>query len=269
MDADPLPDEADPLRIWRTLSFGDLADLIMVDTRLYGRNAPGTPTGATDTGSGDPSRRMLGEVQEGWLRGQVRGSRARWRVFGNQTMISPHHYGGGLPYLPEQVAETGVVRQGGANEGADNWGAYQVERDRVIALLRERGDNVVLTGDIHTAWGCDVVEDPNSPLAYDRVTGRGSAGVELVCTSVTSNNFGETLPREAVTAFNTAIIAGNQNVSYCDLGGHGFTVLDLRPGEARADWYQVPTVARRTGGVELVASRRTAAGRNHLEPVLG
>ncbi|MBA3327123.1 MAG: alkaline phosphatase D family protein [Solirubrobacterales bacterium] len=264
------PDPDDPVRIWRELPFGDLVDLIMLDTRLYGRDqAPGT-TDLNDPSSNDPSRRMLGERQEAWLKERLAASRARWRVVGNQTMISPHHYGGGLPYLPEQVTETGKLRQGGTNEGADNWGAYRVERDRLIAFLRERRirDTIVLTGDIHTAWGADVVEDPLTLATYEPITGRGSVAVELVTTSVTSNNLGEVLPRPVVEAANALVLAGNPNVDYVDLGGHGYVVLDIGRHEARAEWWQVPTILAPSAGEKRAAVRRVRAGTNHLERVL-
>jgi len=267
------PDRRDPLRIWRRLRFGDLIDLFLVDTRLHGRNAPGTDTSVTGTESDDPSRTMLGPQQKAWLFDGLRRSEAVWRVLGNQTMISPHRSTPlpqelvGLPYLPDEVRELTGTRQGGANEGGDNWGAYRVERDELIGALRGRGDNVVLTGDIHTAWGCDVVEDPNSPLAYDRLTGRGSAGVELVCASVTSNNIGETAGQQAARALGTAVVAGNPNVQHCDLGGHGYTLARVGPGEVRAEWREVDTVLEPSRTESTTARLACARETNHLAPL--
>lgn len=56
-----LPDSAQPLKIWRHLPYGELADLVMLDTRLWGRDQqPGMFDGTTD----DPARTMLGFDQE-------------------------------------------------------------------------------------------------------------------------------------------------------------------------------------------------------------
>lgn len=279
-----LPDPADPVRIWRQLPYGDLVDLVMIDTRLYGRNRPGTPTAITDGGSDDPARSMLGPVQYDFVTGSLAASAergTRWRLVGNQTMISPHSNnpadGPPIPYLPDGADEVVDLRQGGGNEGSDNWGAYRVERDRLIDFLRAEGiDNtVVLTGDIHTAWGCDVVKDPAKPYdpltdtGYNRVTGDGSAAVEIVCTSVTSNNLQETLMSdEAVAVVNAAIIAANQNVQHTDQSGHGYCLLDVTPQRVLAEWWETGTARARSTEENLEATYQTLSGTQHLIPAL-
>lgn len=267
------PDPADPLRIWRHLPFGNLADLLVLDTRLYGRNAPETPTGTFDTGSNDPSRTMLGDVQRAWLYDRLAGSAGRgaaWRVLAQQTMISPHRddpMQPPLPYLPEHLVELLGLRQGGGNEGGDNWGAYWRERDDLIAFLRTRGirDNVVVTGDIHSAWACDVTEDPYNPLAYEQVTGSGSVAVELVCTSVTSHNLQESGP-ELAPALNAAIIAANPNVTHSDVAGHGYTVVELTPAGARAEFWETGDARVRSTSHDRTASFEWKRGTDHVGP---
>lgn len=277
-----LPDRDNPLKIWRSFVFGDLVDLLMIDTRLYGRSAGDTPTTLVSTGSDDPTRTMLGPEQYGWLTGELLASKQRdtaWRIIGNQTMISPHRNNPTdppLPYLPpEVVEELGAIRQGGGNEGSDNWGAYRVERDRLMAYLREQriANNVVLTGDIHTSWAADVVEDPFTPYhatsavtgapGYDPVTGLGSVAVELVAMSVSSNNFEESTDPTApaqVAAFNTAIVAGNPNVAYCDVAGHGYVLVDVTRERVQAEWWE-------TGSAHVHAPERPErlAGMPHPE----
>lgn len=266
-----LPDPTDPGTIHRRLSFGGLVDLLMLDTRLQ-RLQPETRTGTFDRGSDDPARSMLGAEQKAWLIDELGASVERgtaWRFLGQQTMISPHRNDPSqppLPYLPEEVVEAAGVRQGGGNEGADNWGAYRVERDEVIDVLRRTGDVVVLTGDIHTAWGCDVVEDPYDPLRYDPVTGRGSAAVELVCTSVTSHNLEESQP-ESAPVLNAAVRAGNPNVQHVDLGGHGYVLADVTPDRVLAQWWKTGTARRRSTTETLSASLQCLRGSAHLTPV--
>ncbi len=49
-------------------------------------------------------------------------------------------------------------------------------------------DALFITGDIHSGWACELPYDVGAyPLAGD------SAGVEFVCTSVTSNNLKDIL----------------------------------------------------------------------------
>lgn len=261
---------ADPIRIWRHLPFGDLLDLVMLDTRLWARNTPGTSTRWNDPSSNDSGRRMLGEEQYRFLTSTLAQSGDRgvaWRVMGNQTMMSPHRVDRTdppLPYLPEEVVEELGTRQGGGNEGADNWGAYLVERDRLIRFLRDNAisNNVVLTGDVHSAWACEIVEDPHNPALYDPVTGRGSVGVELVCTSVSSHNLRERDPDRA-PASNLAIVASNPNVAYCDLAAHGYTLVDVTPERMQAEWYETGTARERSTSEQVAAGARVVAGTNH------
>lgn len=265
------PDPADPVRIWRHLPFGDLVDLFMVDTRLWGRAQPETPTGTFEIGSNDPNRTMLGAGQLDWLQAGLASSADRgvaWRVLGNQTMISPHRNDPTqppLPYLPPEAVEVLGIRQGGGNEGADNWGAYWRERDQLLGFLRDRAiiDNVVLTGDIHSAWACDVTEDAYNPASYDRLTGRGSVAAEFVCTSVTSHNFEESAADQA-PLLNLLLETLNPNVIHHDLAGHGYTLVELTPAAARAEYWETGTARRRSAEHTLAASLVSHRGTDHV-----
>ena len=291
-----LPEPDNPLRIWRHLPFGDLVDLLMLDTRLQ-RNAPETDTSATGTESADPSRTMLGEPQKAWLLDRMRASKAagtRWRVLGQQTMMSPHRNNpdprySPLPYLPPEVAEEMGLRPGGGNEGGDNWGAYQFERDQLMQIWRSEGivDNIVLTGDIHTGWASDVVEDPYTPFnpltaeltgvpGYNPLTGDGSVAVEFTCMSVTSNNLADS-PGGAVLAplYNAAVVAANPNVAFHHAGAHGFVELEITPESATGTFWNVGTVLvpfSDTDDAEVIGrfgTSHSSVGRpNHLSPRL-
>ncbi|MGB1557959.1 MAG: alkaline phosphatase D family protein, partial [Oceanococcaceae bacterium] len=258
-----LPEPGNPLKIWRHLPYGDLVDLLMLDTRLQ-RNVPETDTSTTGTESGDPERSMLGAEQKAWLLERMRESQARgtaWRVLAQQTMMSPHRNNpdprySPLPYLPTAVAEEMGLRQGGGNEGGDNWGAYQFERDGLMQSWRAEGvqDNIILTGDIHTAWASDVVEDPYTPFnpvtgslsgvpGYNLLTGEGSVAVEFTSMSVTSNNLADS-PEGAVLRplYNTAVIAANPNVAFHDAGAHGFVLVEISREAAVGEFWNVGSV---------------------------
>jgi len=80
---------------------------------------------------------------------------------------------------------------------------------------------------------------------------------------MTSGNIGDAAP-QAATPASLAVEAGNPNVQHCDLGGHGFTVVDVRRDEVRAEWWQVPTARERVGGERLSAAGTVARGSQHL-----
>ena len=79
----PIREDARALspRIYRTLKFGDLADLILLDTRLVGRDEQAA-TREDIAAIESPTRSLLGRAQEGWLHGELMESKrggTRWQ----------------------------------------------------------------------------------------------------------------------------------------------------------------------------------------------
>lgn len=63
---------------WGSVVVGDLAELLLLDTRLAGRDLqPGEP-GTRDLH--DPARSLLGDEQRAWLNERLSTSRARWAI---------------------------------------------------------------------------------------------------------------------------------------------------------------------------------------------
>ncbi|MTV25173.1 hypothetical protein FTX61_07080 [Nitriliruptoraceae bacterium ZYF776] len=238
----------DPARIWRTLPFGDLCDLIMLDTRLERNQEPGGQIFTLpDVTADDPDRRMLSPEQSAWLQGELTGSRdrgTRWRIVGQQVMVMQW----AIPGLPGALtgpdSPLPFVRSNGNVFNADAWDGYTAERTRLFDFLRDEGitDNVVLTGDIHTSWAADLTADPYDLLTYDPLTARNTVGVEFVTPSITSDNFDEILgvPESAVAPFELAVQALNPHVRFVDLARHGFLVLDVTREAVQADFFYTP-----------------------------
>jgi alkaline phosphatase D len=99
-----LPDQSgrvpeDGTRVYRTVPYGDLVDLIMIDTRLEGRDEPVSQSPSFEPENDDPARSILGDEQEAWLAGELTASQQRgaaWRVLGNGVMLG-HWNAIGLP----------------------------------------------------------------------------------------------------------------------------------------------------------------------------
>jgi alkaline phosphatase D len=146
------PDPNDQERIYRDFSFGDLAHLSMLDTRLYARDEQNTGVGQ--------NRNLLGYQQRQWLYANLSNSVAKWKVIGQQVMFAP-------------------LTLFGFPVNTDQWDGYPGERDSLLTHLNsnEIDNAVVLTGDIHTSWGNDIRQ------------GQDSVAVEFVVTSITSPGF--------------------------------------------------------------------------------
>jgi len=232
----PIRDQEDG-RIWRSFRFGDLVDLVMLDTRIWGRDRQ---TGSTaDPIVRDPARQLLGEDQEAWLVERLRESTARWRIVGQQVMVAP------LKVVP------GPESQGGGTAlNPDQWDGYVAARQRLFeAVRRENPSNlVVLTGDIHTSWANELTADPNDPAAYDPETGRGAVGVEFVATSVTSPGIGG-IDNSIVPTLRAA----NPHIKWADLQHRGYLVVDVTPERTQGAWFHFDRVDVQEGAVESFA----------------
>ena len=248
-----LPDAADPDRIWRHLSYGDLVDLFLVDTRRYGRDRQvepdeGLPLGFRRQGAvDDPRRQLLGAAQEAWLSEGLRSSTAAWKVIANQVVLAP---------LKAVGAPEGTGASVYANP--DQWDGYPQARDRLLDVLDEVDDVVVLTGDVHLSLAFDVARDPNDPASYDPATGRGSSAVELVAPSVSSAGDAglpdAARPADAVEALVVAgfdgLRASNPHLKHTG-SLNGYLLVDLTEARTRAEFWTVPTVLSPTDAQAL------------------
>ena len=210
----PVRDQA-PVQIWRSFQFGDLVDLIMLDTRIWGRDLQVSANAAGD----DLSRQLLGADQEAWLAEQLAGASARWQLLGQQIMMAQ-------------------LLVGPTPLNADQWDGYPGARDRLFAMLEENelSSTVVLTGDIHTSWASELTRDP-------LVTPYSALGVEFVTPGVTSGGFPEALANAA-----DAIVAENAHMQWAELTMRGYILLDVTPERTQAAWFhysdiQTPGVA--------------------------
>ncbi|MGH9005642.1 MAG: alkaline phosphatase D family protein, partial [Acidimicrobiia bacterium] len=83
-----LPDPADPDRLWRQVRLGNLAELLMLDTRLAGRTQPAAGRRAV-VRVWDRHRELLGKAQWRWLEGELSRPSAGWRLVASQVMVAP------------------------------------------------------------------------------------------------------------------------------------------------------------------------------------
>ncbi len=203
-----------PYQIYRNIKYGDLLDLIMLDTRIEGRDLQAGTSGATVTAN---TRQLLGTSQFTWLTNKLDSSTATWKVLGQQVMMAP-------------------LKIFGSAVNGDQWDGYPAERDRVYnhVLSNNISNLVVITGDIHSSWANDL-----PTASYNGSTGGGSAGVEFVTPSVTSP--GISIPLGA-----SAIQASNSHIKYCDLSSHGYVIMDINKNRTQADWFYVSTIDTRS-----------------------
>jgi alkaline phosphatase D len=221
--------------LYRRLDYGRLVQTLVLDTRQYRTPQPcGASRAALCDGARDPRATILGEAQERWLLQRLDRSGAVWNVLAQQVMIS--HID---------------LSAGPATEyPMDKWAGYQADTKTLLEFLaRRRPSNpIVLTGDIHSNWVCDVKQDmlrPESP----------TVATELVGTSISSGGDGQPIP-ERVAAF----LPDNPHVRYFN-GQRGYVSCTVTPKEWRADYRIVPFVTKPGAPVSTHASFIVENGR--------
>jgi alkaline phosphatase D len=234
----------DTQHIYRKFEYGDLFDLVLLDTRYAGRDAR-VSANCDRVGLDDAARSLLGSDQEAWFFESLRASQARgagWRLVAQQVMMG-------------QLSD---VAQGCVTH-PDQWDGYAPSRARVLAMLREEAvDNVVvLTGDAHSSWAFDLAENPFDAQAYDGASGQGSLAVEFVAPSVSS---------PATFVGDGESPATHPHLKYIDRVRHGYVLVDVTPERVQAEWYHVSSVLDPGAGEALGASFQVLAGENCLRP---
>lgn len=250
----------DGTRLYRTLRFGQLAELSMLDLRTYRDEQAAYPV--VDAGVSKPERTITGREQLDWLKRAVASRTAQWKIVGNPVMIAPVTFAQLPTALLDPVNDvTGLLPRDGSPYNVDQWDGYTDDRRELFDHIRDNGirDTVFVTGDIHSGWACDLPHDVATyPLGP-------SAGVEFVATSVTSNNLKDILrvpPRTGSVAVETAIRVANRHVKYLDFDSHGYSVLDITPARVQMDWYVTGPRDQPGAGSTHAVSFETRAGTN-------
>lgn len=257
----------DGTRLFRSLRFGRLAELSMLDLRTYRDEQVAYP--AVDARVSDPARTITGRAQLDWLKNAVATTQVQWKLVGNPVMIAPVTFA----QLPTELLDpvndvTHLLPRDGSPYNVDQWDGYTDDRRELFAHIRDRGirDTVFVTGDIHSGWAADLPYDVATyPLSR-------SAGVELVASSVTSNNLKDILgvpPRTGSVAVESAIRLANRHVRYLDFDSHGYSVLDVTSARVQMDWYVTGPRDQRGAGSTHAASFQTLAGTNTISRAAG
>ncbi|MFN2565809.1 MAG: alkaline phosphatase [Gemmatimonadaceae bacterium] len=229
------------LSITRAFDWGSLARFWVLDTRQYRGDQPcGDGTRNVPCGDwADPSRTMLGSLQERWLTEGLGASAARWQVLAQQIMVAP---------FDEQAGDAVRVSM-------DQWSGYPAARDRLLGAISERAPNraVVLTGDIHASW----VNELRSSFA---ARGAPVVAAEFVATSISSDGDGA----ERSSYATDAALAENPHVKW-QHARRGYLACTVTPETWRTEFRTVPFVTRPDAPIETSSRWRLTRGRPGVE----
>jgi alkaline phosphatase D len=212
---------------YRKFSFGNFADLLMLDERLEGRTQQ--VDNFQDPTISDPSRSMLGAEQLKWFQANLRTSKSAWNIIGNQVIFSD---------LNEAALNPNRARS------IDSWDGYPSEKNVVARFIRDnRIENIVfLAGDTHASWAFEVAVEAVEP--YQDSGARGSLGIELGVPSVTSANSNESTADSIVIRRENIVLQTNPHLKYVNRRDHGYVLLTLYPDRGKSEWYYVETLLK-------------------------
>ena len=268
------PRTPDKTKIYRRFEFGNLVNLLMLDTRIVGRDKQlsladyFSATGvfnATAFGAAwqQPSRSMLGSDQLAWLSGAMGSSTAQWQVLGSQVLM-------GKMYIPAELLP--LVAQLAAGPTPALLAAYNTQATQ-LSIIKTRilaGDPTVTAAErarvstvlpynldawdgypaererVYAAAGTrkliSLAGDTHNAWHSDLTTATGRrAGAEFACSSVSSPGF------EALLAGNATAITGfeqsNQllidDLHYLDASRRGFILVEFTTNNATAQYRYV------------------------------
>jgi alkaline phosphatase D len=230
-----LPPKGPTFPIHRSLDFGDLARVCVLDTRQFRTNQECTETavlgdlGPPCDGFPDAAGTLLGAEQEAWLYERLGSSSAIWNVLAQQIVFSPTPIATLVNF--------------------DQWDGYPAERARIIDFLQTQAirNPVVLTGDIHAAgagW-----------VPADTVNFADPVASEFVATGISSGGLDPSLADLATT-----VIGGLPHVHFFDAIQRGYVRHVVERDQWRADFRFVATTAQPTSSVATGISFVVADG---------
>lgn len=284
--------ENDNLTITRQFKYGQLVDLLMLDTRVIGRDLPVNAEDYMDwdniTLGADnfdkfqaelaKDRSMLGQEQFNWLDEKLSASTATWQLLGQQ-----------VPMARLDMPKDPYVQMMGGWFGPETSLGVPAMLSEVINTKErvDAGDKTVTVQERKqlttmpfrsAAWDgyshereriFDKVKQYNSRLIVlagdthnswvSRLTDNSgrAVGVEFAITSVLSPG-GEryfSINKDQARDIEPNLVHFAKDMEYCNLNERGFTVLTFSPQEATAEYLYVDTVIDRNYKLDTSLTR--------------
>lgn len=277
------PDPRAP-QIYRSLDWGDLARIVLLDTRFIGRDQqlnyrsqllPRLAEAGADAQAlaaefrasllDDPNRTLLGARQERWFAETLAQSKARgqtWQVIAQQVVMGAQTVPAGLPDLlpPDAAPGSRAYVVAGAQVGAlglpwnlDSWSGYPAARARFLeACAANAGNTLVLGGDSHNCWVNNL-----------RAAGAGRlAALEIAGGSVSSPGMEGSLTNAAPGQREAMVRAANPDMAFTDLTNRGYAAMRLTRAACEAEWLAFEDVRAPLAQPPRVTRMASEASRN-------
>jgi alkaline phosphatase D len=271
----------DNAKIYRNFEIAGLVNLVMLDTRIVGRDKQlsysdyltqsGLNTNAFLAAWQNPQRSILGQEQKNWLNGKLTSSNAKWQVLGNQVLM-------GKMYMPAELLLMVSQIAGGSANAALLAEFNTLITQLVIIKTRLLKNDPTLTAaekarvDTVLPYNLDAWDGypAEREAVYAAATGKKlislagdthnawysdltdfggrKAGVEFATASVTSPGFEAIFGSDQATisGFEQAIALLINDLQYLDAAKRGYLMASFTATQAKSEWRYVSTIASKT-----------------------
>jgi alkaline phosphatase D len=180
--------------------------------------------------------------QEAWLASGLASSRAKWNLIAQQTLMAQGSY------QPVLTPDDGRF-------WTDGWDGYPLARRRLMnELVRSRAANpVVLGGDVHTFYACELRADFMRPVSKQNPV----VATEFCGTSVTSNSRPQARTQEHVER--------NPHMKYGRSDKRGYIWMEVTPQRTSASFMGLDDVRDPRSKVQELIGFAGADGRPGIQ----
>ncbi len=184
--------------------------------------------------TGREAEDALGDAQEAWLLESARGPET-WKVVVSSVSTTS--------MIWDLRAKTDVEPPTVRNRyyfSVDQWDGFPDKRRELMTALRDSNEGRVLfvSGDIHASFasvehGVPAITAP----AISSSAVQEEAGEAVIAAGFPADS---AVFRYVVTEQENTFREGNPGIAFVDTDSHGFTVVEVRPGEALASYHLIP-----------------------------
>ncbi|MBC7767526.1 MAG: alkaline phosphatase D family protein [Phycisphaerales bacterium] len=269
------------MQLYRSLDWGDLARIVLLDTRFIGRDlqldyrntlAPQLAQGGVDAAAAaaefrrgvldNPNRTLLGGAQEQWFAQTLADSKRRgqaWQIVTQQVVMGEQMAPAGMTRLLPETVSPGSRAWFTAGEemsalglpwNLDSWSGYPAARMRFLQACEQHANNaIVLGGDSHNCWVNNLAAAGGGRLA----------ALEFAGGSVTSPGFERSLSNAAPGQREEMMRSSNPHMAFCDLTHRGYAALQFTREACTAEWIGFDDVRTPRAAAPRVTQLQAAA----------
>jgi alkaline phosphatase D len=232
-----------PNEIYGSLRLGGLVELFLTDQRQYRDLQPCMDVQLTACPDDLlPGRTYLGSKQKAWFKNAVPNSKAKWKLWGSETMVMA------LDASP------------GNHANQDQWDGYSAEREEILSHFHDKGleNLVVLSGDIHTFIAGN--------LGTNGETSGDPIGTELVGGSATSLGLPEELGQSPAVL---EALRGlyDPHTIFADFESRGYCVVTVSKDSVVGEFRAVGTTQQPHSPAHSLAKFKVESGTPELNQI--